>query len=479
MTVPPTRRDILRQTSLTPLAAQAANHDTSKPVRPNIIVIISDQFRGDMIGAAGRNPMGLTPNLDRMAQRGTMFRSAVCNQPVCAPARATIFTGQYPEKHGVWKNAIPIQPDAKTLATACSDAGYSANYMGKWHLGPMGEDRSKQSLGPVAPAYRGGFLNLWEASNVLESTSHPYEGDVYDADNQPIHFSGIYRTDFMTQRAQRFLKDAKSARDPFLLVLSYLEVHHQNDIDAFVPPREYADRYKNPFIPRDLRPLPGSWMQQLGDYCACVAKMDETVGTILKTLEENNLDKNTIVVFLSDHGCHFKTRNSEYKRTPHESSIHIPLIIQGPGFDRSATIPEIVSQIDLTPSLLAAAGIAIPETMQGRSFLPLLDRHTEGWRNEAYITMSEYMTGRVLRTPEWTYAVAAPKTAGWKAVASSPEYNEYMLYNLAADPFQHVNLAGRVETRAVAAQLKDRLLARIKEASGLTPRLGPALFPYS
>ncbi len=181
-----------------------------------------------------------------------------------------------------------------------------------------------------------------------------------------------------------------------------------------MPPKEYAGKYKNPFIPQDLRPLPGTWGQQFADYCACVAKMDETVGTILKTLDENHLSDNTIALFTSDHGCHFKTRNPEYKRTPHESSIHIPLIIQGPGFDRSIEIPEIVSHVDMTPTLLAAAGIAIPDTMQGRSFLPLLDRKKSSWRNEAYITMSEYWTGRILRTPEWTYAVAAPRKPAGK-----------------------------------------------------------------
>jgi arylsulfatase A-like enzyme len=463
---------VLRQAGAVPLLAQ----QSTPAKKPNIVIIISDQFRGDMIGVAGQNPMGLTPNLDRMAQRGTLFRSAVCSQPVCAPARASLFTGQYPEKHGVWKNAVPIKTDAKTLATACRDAGYSANYIGKWHLGLASTGTSHDHSGAVPAEYRGGFLNLWEASNELEWTSHPYEGDLFDSDNKTIHFSNVYRTDFMTQRAQNFLK---SNRDPFLLVLSYLEVHHQNDIDAFVPPKEYAGRYKNPFVPQDLRPLPGSWMQQLADYCACVAKMDETVGTILKTLEENHLSQNTIVVFLSDHGCHFKTRNAEYKRSPHESSIHIPLVIQGPGFDRSAVVPEIVSHVDVTPSLLTAAGIPVPATMQGRSFLPLLERKTGDWRNEAYITMSEYMTGRILRTPEWTYAVAAPKGVGWKSAPSSAEYNEYMLYDLAADPFQHVNLAGRVETRGIAGHLKERLLSRIQEASGLKPQIGPALFPYA
>jgi arylsulfatase A-like enzyme len=469
------RRDILRTGAAAPWMQGSAGAAGPKP---NIVMIISDQFRGDCIGAAGRNPMGLTPNLDRMAARGTMFSSAVCSQPVCAPTRASLFTGQYPERHGVWKNALSIQKDAQTLATACRAAGYSANYIGKWHLGLPGGGPQHAGAGPVPAEYRGGFLNLWEAANELEWTSHPYEGDLFDGDGKPIHFQGIYRTDFMTQRAQAFLKKA-GATDPFLLVLSYLEVHHQNDIDAFVPPKEYAGRYKNPFVPQDLRPLNGTWMSQLGDYYGCVAKMDETVGTILKSLEENQQAQNTIVMFLSDHGCHFKSRNAEYKRTPHESSIHIPMIVQGPGFNRGMVVPEIVSHVDVAPSLLSAVGVPAPDTMQGRNFMPLLDRKTSGWRNEAYITMSEFMTGRVLRTPEWTYAVAAPKTAGWKAVPAAAEYNEYMMYDLKADPFQHSNLAGHTETRKVAAELKERMQARIFEASGMRPTIGPPLFPYS
>src|SRR5258708_5876834 len=361
--------------AMAPLAALKAAGQTgaaSKP-KPNVVLIISDQFRWDCIGAMGLNPMGLTPNLDGMARRGVVFRSAMANQPVCAPARASIFTGEYPSKHGVWRNGVPLPTNATTIATELRQAGYTANYMGKWHLAP--NDRAPATAGPVAPEHRGGFLDLWEAASVLEHTSHPYEGDLFDGDGKPLHFSNVYRTDFMTGRAQAFFKRAKT---PSFLVLSYLEVHHQNDIDAFVPPKEYAGRYKNPFVPEDLRPLPGSWPSQLSDYYGCVAKMDETVGAVLSSLQENGLDKNTIVAFTSDHGCHFKTRNTEYKRSPHESSIHIPLVIEGPGFDRSLEIPELVSQVDLAPTLLEACGWSSPATVQGHSFLPLLDRRTEG-----------------------------------------------------------------------------------------------------
>ncbi len=328
----------------------------------------------------------------------------------------------------------------------------------------------------MKPSERGGFLDLWEGSNELEFTSHAYEGNLYDNDGKPIHWSGQYRTDFMTERAQRFLR---SVKQPFLLTLSYLEVHHQNDSDTYDPPKEYKGRYPNPFIPPDLRPLPGSWPSQLSDYFACVAKMDETVGTIRNTLAETGLARNTILAFVSDHACHFKTRNAEYKRSPHDSSIHIPMVIEGPGFDRGLQVSELVSQVDLSPSLLSAAGVPVPSSMQGRSFLPLLDRKTEGWRNEVYFEMSEFVTGRGLRTPQYTYAAMAPKQPGWKAVPSAERYVEYMLYDNYADPFQQVNLAGRATHREISSGLRERLTARIREASGAAAAIEPCWFPYS
>lgn len=469
-----TRRDWLRAASLASLAAEGAKAaQNASTQQPNIVLIISDQFRWDCIGAMGLNPMNLTPNLDEMARQGTLFRNAFANQPVCAPARATMFTGLYPTRHGLWRNGLGLPHNVPTLAGELRKAGYSANYIGKWHLAPNG--RHGGSIGPVAPADRGGFLNLWEASNVLEFTSHPYEGDLYDGDGNPLHFSGQYRTDFMTERAQKFLRSAKS---PFFLTLSYLEVHHQNDIDAFVPPKEYAGRYRDPFVPQDLRPLPGSWPHQLSDYFACVAKMDETVGTIRKTLAETGLDKNTVVIFISDHGCHFKTRNSEYKRSPHESSIHIPLIVEGPGFNRSMQVHQLVSHVDLMPTLLEIAGAPIPASLQGRSFLPLAQGKNENWRDEVLFQMSEFVTGRGLRTPQYTYAASAPKTANWHAAPRAAEYVEYIAYDLFADPFQQVNLAGRVPYKEKLSSLRKQLteaMARVGEQAQITQ----CEFPYS
>ena len=440
-----------------------------------MLFIISDQFRADNLGCLGVNPMNLTPNLDALARRGTLFRSAMANHPVCAPARGTFFTGQYEEKHGVWHNGLAIDPKAETLATVLRGRGYSANYIGKWHL--SAENNNQASWGAVPAEYRGGFLDVWEGANALERTSHAYEGTIFDASMKPIPFSGVYRDDFLTGRGVEFLRNRD--KRPFLLVMSYLNPHHQNDLDAYVPPKELAGKYKDFFVPQDLRPLPGSWPSQLGDYYGCVASIDNSVAKLLAALKQQGILENTIVVFASDHGCHFKTRNTEYKRSPQDSSLHIPLIVAGPGFDRGAEVRELVSQVDVTPTLLDACGAPIPASMQGRSLMPLVEGRRDGWRDEVYSHMSEFMTGRILRTPRWTYAVAAPKRPGWKQAPDADLYVEYMLYDNSADPFQHVNLAGRSDTAAVSRELRERLLARIAEAGGRRPAIEPSYFPYS
>lgn len=463
----------------------------SKRKHPNVIIFHADQFRWDVLGAYGLNPMGLTPNLDGMAKRGTLFQNAITNQPVCAPSRACLLTGQYPYRNGVWMNGLGLTPGVSTIATAFRQAGYSANYIGKWHLAPP------PATGPVSPEHRGGFLDLWHASNVLEFTSHPYEGDVYDEEGKPIHFSDTYRVDFLTQQAVSFLR--RSHREPFLLVVSNIEPHFQNDMKRCVAPKGYAARYANPFVPHDLRPFPGDWPSQLPDYYGCIAKIDEAVGTLLKTLSELGMEDDTIVAFMSDHGCHFKTRNTEYKRSPHESSVHVPLVIQGPGFNRSRTVPELIGMVDIAPTLLEAAGVSIPETMQGKSAMPLVAGRGEGWRNEVFIQLAEFVVGRALRTERWLYAVGSSRrqtevavpfsqrfveyqtpnlTGGSTPAPYSDRYVEYQFYDLSADPHQLVNLAGRDEYLEIAADLRERLRVRIAEAGDQKAIIEGPLFPY-
>jgi arylsulfatase A-like enzyme len=405
----------------------------------------------------------LTPNLDVIANEGVNFTNAITNQPVCAPSRACLFTSLYTNRHGVWRNAIPLPADVLTLPKVFRRAGYTANYIGKWHLGEA------EVPGAVPPAYRGGFADFWEGCNELELTSHPYEGTIWDQAGKPIHFKDDYRVDFLTERVIRFLRN--EAHKPFFLVVSYLEPHFQNDCSCFVAPNGYAERYRNSYVPADLRFFPGDWESQLPDYYGCIARVDENVSKLRNELANLGLSSTTIFVFLSDHGCHFRTRNPEYKRSGHEASVHIPMVMTGPGLNRSLSIRELASQIDVAPTLLEACGIESPASFQGRSLMPLIERQTRDWQDEVLVQISESMTGRMLRTPEWAYVVVQPDG---KSQAASTQYEEYQLYNLYSDPHQLLNLAGRRETREISTSLRERLRKKMidagEEASEIKPR---------
>ena len=170
--------------------------------------------------------------------------------------------------------------------------------------------------------------------------------------------------------------------------------------------------------------------------------MDETVGTIRKTLKETGLDKNTIVMFISDHGCHFKTRNIEYKRSPHESSIHVPLIFEGPGFNRGITVPEIVSHVDLAPSLLSAVGLPTPASMQGHNFMPLVERKKpKDWRNEAYFEMSEFVTGRAATHPA-IYLCGGRSEAAW--MEGGERRGQVFRIRMMYDPSRRIRISTRI-----------------------------------
>jgi arylsulfatase A-like enzyme len=448
--------------------------------RPNVLLVFSDQQRWDTLGVNG-SPMQLTPNLDRLAREGTCFLLPVTNQPVCAPARACLLTGKYATTHGVWKNGVGDLVGQETLAISLAAEGYSTGYVGKWHLQPSGTNP-----GFVEERYRGGFADFWEASNVLEFTSQPFETVMFDHKGKEVRPPG-YRVDACTDRTIAALRQHAAAGRPFFQMVSFLEPHHQNDVDRYVPPVGYEERYQNPYAPPDLRPLPGNWQQQLPGYYGCIKSLDENVGRLLAALEELGQLENTIVVYTADHGCHFRTRNLEYKRSCHDASLRIPLVVWGPGFTNRQVVPEPVGLVDLMPSLLDACGVAIPEGVQGRSFLPLAQRREEGvraWQEEVLVQISEAGTGRALRSERWTYCAMAPAghgsthaggvygaRVGSAATPGSDRYAETHLYDNYADPYQHVNLLGRQQYREVAAQLRARLVERMAAIGEPAPQV--------
>jgi arylsulfatase A-like enzyme len=427
--------------------------------RPNVVVFFTDQQRWDTTGVHG-NPLGLTPNFDRVAQRGThLFNSFTC-QAVCAPARASLQTGLYATQTSVYRNGLALPAGTRTLAHCFREAGYHTGYIGKWHLAD-GD--------PVAEDQRGGY-GYWLGANLLEFTSQPYNTILYDGENRAVKLPG-YRVDALTDAAIRYI-DARQ-HEPFYLFVSYLEPHHQNHLDDFVPPDGYRERYTGRWIPPDLAALGGSTHQHIAGYHGMVKRLDEVFGRLLDALESLGLMDNTVVLFTSDHGCHFKTRNSEYKRSCHESSIRVPTALQGPGFEGGGQVRQLVSIVDLPPTLLDAAGLPIPGDMEGRSMLPLLRGEAQGWPEEVFVQISESQVGRAVRTHRWKYGVTAPDADGWEDAAADA-YVEQYLYDLRADPYELTNLVGLDSHQEVAAVMTERLIRRMVAAGETVPAIESA-----
>lgn len=453
--------------------------------RPNVIVFFTDQLRWDASSLHG-NPLDLMPNFDRMAQQGTHVANSFTCAPVCGPARACLQTGTYINRNGAVTNGIGLPDDLPTLAECFNQAGYETGYIGKWHLaGKEGLASSDGERGPVKAGYRGGYKH-WLAVEALEFSIDDYHTVLYDNDNQPQFLPG-YRVDAMTDAGIRFIDDHQN--DPFYLMLSYIEPHHQNDRDSYPAPTGYREKYAGRWTPPDLAALPGvagmrgwegpnqphlggSAHQQLGGYWGMVKRLDEALGRMLDALKSLGLDKNTIILFTSDHACHFKTRNGEYKRSCHDSSIRVPTALAGPGFEGGGNLRQMVSLVDLPPTLLDAAGLDIPETMQGRSILPLTRRDTAGWPEEAFVQVCDGEVGRAVRTERWKYCVMSGENAG--KVGTDFEkltYKEAFLYDLEHDPYELTNLIEMKSHTKVREVMRERLVKRMVEAGEAEPKI--------
>jgi arylsulfatase A-like enzyme len=403
--------------------------------------------------------MGITPVLDAMAKRGMLLRNAFTCQPVCGPARASLQTGLYAAATGCFRNSIPLPPGSPTIARYLGAVGYDTGYIGKWHLGG--------GRGPVAAEYRGGY-GFWRGSEVLEHTSHPYDGCLFDENNRSVRLRG-YRVDAMTDIVLDFIRRGRDDK-PFFLMASYLEPHFQNDMNHFVAPDGYAERYRDCYIPPDLAASgAGDWREELPGYYGCCKSLDENLGRVLEELDRCGKRDNTVVVFISDHGCHFRTRNAEYKRSCHESSIRIPLVIDGPGFTGAGERAELASLVDVPTTLLAAAGAPMPPHVHGRDLHDLTSASARAaWQNEVFVQISESHTGRAIRTDRWKYSVRAARPTSPEPPATDV-YIEDFLYDLQADPHELTNLIGDARHAATAEHLRRRLLERIRAADERAP----------
>jgi uncharacterized sulfatase len=441
--------------------------------RPNIIFVFSDQQRWDTCGCYGQ-PLPTTPNLDSMAEQGTLFKNTFSCQPVCGPARACIQTGRYPTEIDCHTNNKMLPADEQTIAKILSAEGYETAYIGKWHLASKGKSGGPDDFKtqPVPPERRGGYQDFWLASDLLEFTSHGYDGYMFDGDMNRRDFpDGRYRVDVQTDWAIEYLNN-RNTDNPFFLFISYIEPHHQNDHNHYEGPNGSKDRYRDFVVPGDLEGTEGDWREEYPDYLGCIHSLDENVGRLRSELEKLGIADNTVVIYTSDHGSHFRTRNNEYKRSCHESSIRIPFIACGPGFAGGNVVDDLVSTIDFAPTMLRAAGIDTPGTMSGNPLQNLVNGTAANRPEDVFIQISESQCGRALRTGKWKYSVSAPDVNGVK-VSAHDVYVEEFLYDLKNDPHERTNLVASPDHAEVRAELRERLKQRIGEAEKQIPEIRP------
>ncbi len=417
-------------------------------MKPNIIFYFSDQQRWDTLNSS------LMPNVWELGEEGVLFDNSFTCQPVCGPARACLQTGQFATENRCYWNGIALQEDTKTIADYFNENGYDTAYIGKWHLA---SDRY-EGIGvhcekTAVPTQRQGGYKYWRAADVLEFTSHGYDGYVFDGDGNQIDFKG-YRADCINDFAVEYVNN-HSGEKPFFMFVSQLEPHHQNDRGHFEGPIDKVDDFREYPLPDDLTFLKGNYKEEYPDYLAAIHSLDENVGRLVKALKDKGLYDNTVIIYTSDHGCHFKTRNDEYKRSCHDSSIHTPLVFGGGAVNKDEAMDCLVSLIDIPPTLLSLADIEVPKDYSG-NILPV-NRKDVSERDCVFVQISESQVGRAVRTKDWKYSARALGSGNTKH--SALVYYDDFLYDLKKDPDEKHNLVNNKKHLDALRKMR-RLLAR-------------------
>jgi uncharacterized sulfatase len=308
----------------------------------------------------------------------------------------------------------------------------------------------------------------------LEFTSHGYDGYVFDENNNRIDFKG-YRADCITDLALDFF-DERDTEKPFFMTISHIEPHHQNDRKHYEGPEGSKEKFKDYILPEDLKALKGDAEIEYPDYLGACENLDKNLGKLVEKLKEKNLYDNTIIIFASDHGSHFKTRNrdshlngyDDYKRSCHDACLRVPLVIAGGPYKGGVAVEELVSTESLPKTILAIAGVDVGDAMIGENLLNVVEKKDKERPNQIFAQISESRVGRCVRTPRYTYSVYAPGVNGGEA-ASSDVYADDFLYDMEKDPYQLNNVVDNADYADVKADMRKRLLDWIEKAEGKRP----------
>lgn len=446
--------------------------------RPNVVFILTDDQRSDALGCMG-HPHLKTPHIDRLAEEGLLFKNHFCTTSLCSPSRASILGGLYAHSHGVVNNFTDYPRDLPTFPRQLQSAGYTTAYIGKWHMGE--DDDSK----------RPGFDHF---------VTHRGQGKYFDTefranDGERKVVPGYYTT-VVTDMALDWMKKQEKGGKPFLLMLGHKAPHsfyfpekkYEKSFDHVrVPYPETAFQLKNKpkWVSQRLSTWHGiygplfDWRKEFPDtsaagmlafekmvraYWGTLLSVDDSVGRLYAYLKESGQLDNTLFIFTSDNGLLEGEHGMVDKRTGHEPSLRIPLVVRYPALTSNAkTIKAQTLTLDFAASILEICEAPpLPKT-QGRSWKKLVTSGDPDWRTSWYYEYNyekqfPYTPNvRALRADEWKY-IRYPHGDG------SPDKHMAELYNLKTDPGETTNLISDKKYQSLVAKLRKELEQRIAES---------------
>jgi len=468
------RRSFMAASGAAALGMTAGQHAAA--VQPatkgrNIIFILLDDLRYDGFGL--ENPFFETPAIDNLAKNGVIFERAFITTSLCSPSRACTLTGQYAHKHGVLDNNTRLPEGTPTFPQELQKAGYRTGYIGKWHMGGSSDQP------------RPGF-DRW----VSFRGQGVYKNPTFNVDGEQVKREG-HVTDLICEYAEEFIR--KEDDRPFCLFIGHKAVHA-----FFEPPDRHKGSYANKTWPRPasmadteenyrgkpewVRAQRNSWHGVDGmyngacdfdkftrDYAETLKGVDDSVGRLTEVLREKGMLDSTMVMFTSDNGFQFGEHGFIDKRCMYEASIRVPLIVHCPELVKGGQRRrEMVLNIDHAPTILEAAGVSVPETVQGQSFYGIIAGEKRPWRDA---WLYEYFWERSFpQTP----TVLGVRTDKYKLMQYHGIWDRYELYDLENDPDEMNNLLADFIQKNEGGPL-DHLISRnatgeVKEAWNLCSR---------
>ena len=420
-----------------------------------------------------------TPNMDRLAGQGVTFDANYCNSPLCIPSRASFMTGQYVSTNEIWDNTKPMPVDRLTWPYLLRNEGYETALNGKMHLvGPDALHGFERQLS--RDPHIENPLGHFRWSDGVPQAKEPWYG-VREAG--PGVSPMIEADDAMEKAAVEYLSDPARHEKPFAMCIGFIAPHFPFIVPEPYFSNYYPDNVDMPDLPAghldDLPPsarrlrrmfgLDGDWTDDevaraRAAYFGLCTYLDDKIGVLLDTLEENGLAENTVVVHTSDHGDMLGEHGLWRKMCFYEQSARVPLQISWPGrFNGGQRVAEAVSNVDATATILDLAGVDISKwKLDGQSLVPALNGDTSGLRD---IAISEHFAHGTDR------AMGMVRSGRWKLCYGHGDPPEIELYDLEADPGEFTNLAGVAGHSEVQARLQKILLDQWGDPDALTAKI--------